>query len=110
MTNNIIEWDKGEEETKHCSKCNRTLPVSMFGREGKGKNGYLRYECRECAKRNAKIIGEIRKTAPYPAEDHCCPICNRDKSQLSTYGKQKKECLGTRSLSRNTHLPWLVVS
>jgi len=77
-------------ETKLCGICNINLPVTLFGREGKGKNGYLRYECKNCAKKQSKLIARIKKTAPKVKDDHKCPICDIDAMQLTTYGKNKK--------------------
>jgi hypothetical protein len=79
-----------DEETKICGICKLDLPVSNFGREGKGLNGYLRYECRDCAKKHSRIVSRIKKNAPPPAPDHRCPICDRTADELSTYGKKKK--------------------
>ena len=79
-----------DTETKVCGICKEDLPVANFGREGKGSNGYLRYECRDCAKKNSRIVAQIKKTAPPPASDHKCPICERTADELSTYGKNKK--------------------
>ena len=76
------------EETKWCSVCKTILPVSMFAKEG--SKGYLRYECRPCAKKHAKIVAKIKKTAPPIPEDYTCPICQRGSKDLVTYGKNKK--------------------
>lgn len=84
----LFQWE--QEETKRCGICHRDLPIALFGKEGKGKNGYLRYECRECANTNSKTVSAIRKTAPPVPEGYRCPICDRDETQLPTYGKNKK--------------------
>jgi hypothetical protein len=83
-------FDGLETETKQCGICKKHLPTHSFGREGKGANGYLRYECRSCARNNSNTVSAIKKIAPPVPKDYCCPICNRDESQLSTYGKKKK--------------------
>lgn len=84
--NNLFEGL--EVETKLCSMCNRTLPTHSFAKEG--SKGYLRYECRECAKKHSKLVAKIKKSAPIVSKDHVCPICNRNAEQLPTYGKNKK--------------------
>ena len=79
-----------DEETKICGICKEDLPVSKFGREGKGSNGYLRYECRDCANKHSRIVAKIKKSAPPPSVDHVCPICEKTADELTTYGKNKK--------------------
>jgi hypothetical protein len=75
-------------ETKTCSMCKQNLPTTMFAYEG--SKGYLRYECRPCAKKHAKIRNKIKKTAPKIPDNHKCPICQRTENELVTYGKNKK--------------------
>lgn len=62
---------------KICSVCKIAKPVSAFGRDGSAN--YLRYDCRECARTNAKIVNKIRKTAPAISATHVCPICKKDE-------------------------------
>lgn len=76
------------ENTKICSVCKQILSTTQFAKEG--NKGYLRYECRACAKKHAYIRQKIKKIAPPVPEDHLCPICLRSGEQLSTYGKNKK--------------------
>jgi hypothetical protein len=91
----IIDFDKdlfdGDTtvETKQCSICKRHLPLYKFNREGKGENGYLRYECKDCASEHRKIIEQLKKENPPPSKDHRCPICNRGEAELTPYGKNK---------------------
>lgn len=77
-----------EEETKICGMCLNSLPIHMFAKEG--SKGYLRYECRNCAKKHEKLVARIKKYAPKIPVDHKCPICQRTVEQLATYGKNKK--------------------
>ena len=60
----------------------------MFGKDG-GSN-YLRYECKSCARLQSKIVTAIKKTAPRPAKDHSCPICNRIEQDIREAGSKKK--------------------
>lgn len=76
------------EETKLCSMCKSELPTSRFAKEG--SKGYLRYECRDCAKKHAALVAKIKKSAPSIPSDHKCPVCQRSADQLTTYGKNKK--------------------
>lgn len=64
------------------------MPTTSFGKDG-GAN-YLRYECKECARKQAKILREIKKSAPPIPEDYRCPICNRNETEAKGYNKNKK--------------------
>ena len=77
------------EETKQCGMCKEHKSHLDFGRDG-GKHGYLRYECRACARKQIRIINEIRKTAPPIPKDHACPICLRTKDEILTNGSKKR--------------------
>lgn len=85
----ILDLFEGlEEETKLCTMCMRELPTHCFAKEG--SKGYLRYECRECAKKQSRVVANIKKTAPPVTAEHTCFICERTADELSTYGKKKK--------------------
>lgn len=85
----IIDLFEGlEQQTKQCSMCKQDLPTHCFAKEG--SKGYLRYECRECAKKQGRVVSKIKKTAPAISKDHKCFICERTADELSTYGKNKK--------------------
>lgn len=86
MSSELFEWL--EEDTKLCTMCNRILPVYNFAKEG--SKGYLRYECRECARKQGKLVAKIKKSALPASKDHACPVCQRTADQLTTYGKNKK--------------------
>lgn len=77
-----------DHDTKWCSVCKQDLPKVNFAKEG--SKGYLRYECRACAKKHANILKKIKKTAPPIPTDYLCPICRRGSGDLLTYGKNKK--------------------
>jgi hypothetical protein len=81
-------FDGLETETKLCTMCMQVLPTHMFGKEG--SKGYLRYECKPCAKKQGKLVAKIKKSAPPVKPDHKCPICKRTAEQLTSYGKKKK--------------------
>ena len=81
-------FDGLEINTKKCGICKESLPTFMFGTEG--KKGYLRYECKPCAKKHSAIATNIKKSAPPVPDNYKCPICERTATELSSYGKQKK--------------------
>ncbi len=64
-----------ETPTKKCGMCLIEKPQGAFGRDG-GAN-YLRYECKECAKKQAKLLKTIKQSVAPPPKDYRCPICNR---------------------------------
>jgi hypothetical protein len=85
MDNELFEGlDVGK---KQCGICRQMLPTYLFGTEG--SKGYLRYECKPCAKKHGKIANAIRKKAPKVTADYKCPICLRGADELSSYGGKK---------------------
>lgn len=81
-------FDGAEEPTKVCGICLKPLPLSMFGTDGGAK--YLRYECKPCAKKQAKIVAELKKKAPPVPKDHRCPICLRNEEEAKGHNPNKK--------------------
>ena len=89
MSNLINNFFDGvPDKTKKCGICLQDLPVSMFGTDG-GSN-YLRYECKPCAKKQSKIVSELKKSAPPVPKDYRCPICNRNEEDLLKANPNKK--------------------
>ena len=74
---------------KRCGICLIIKSISEFGRDG-GKNSYLRYECKQCAKEQRKILREIKKTAPSPTVNHKCPICLRNYKEMQGHSTRVK--------------------
>lgn len=99
-------FDGLDEEKKVCGICKKNLPLTMFGRDGGAK--YLRYECKTCAKSQAKIVKEVKKTAPKISKDHRCPICNLNEDELkSLYSKKKGIWCADHDHSTNRFRGWL---
>jgi hypothetical protein len=80
MRKNLDLFDGLEDETKQCGICKKHLPLYKFGTDGGAK--YLRYECRDCAKQQSKILREIKKRTPTVSKDHICPICKRSAEEI----------------------------
>lgn len=74
--------------TKQCGICGEHKPLTAYGRDGGA--GYLRYECRDCARAQSKLLREIKKTAPRPSPDHRCPICLRNRQEMQGYSIRPK--------------------
>ena len=55
----LYEANPACEDTKVCSKCNHTLPVTDFSPVGKG--GYVRHECRSCAYELNRVRTGLKK-------------------------------------------------
>ena len=68
--------------------CLVDLPETMFGKDG-GAN-YLRYECKPCAKKQATLLNEIKKSAPLIPKDYACPICRRNQEEIIGHNINKK--------------------
>ena len=80
-TNGSDLFENFLEKEKKCTICQLDLPISAFGTDG-GAN-YLRYECRECARKNSALIRDLKKRTPKALDDHRCPICQRNKEDIS---------------------------
>jgi len=76
------------EATKVCGMCLQDLPLHRFGTDGGAT--YLRYECKSCAKAQAKIIATIKKSAPPVPKNHQCPICLRNEEEAKGHNPTKK--------------------
>lgn len=72
-------FDNAAVVTKKCGMCLQDKPLGSFGRDG-GAN-YLRYECKECAKKQSKLVKKIKKSVVPPLSDYQCPICKRTEQQ-----------------------------
>lgn len=72
-----------EPQMKTCGMCHVSKPLTAFGRDGGAR--YHRYECKDCAKAHAKLLREIKRTAPPIPENYHCPICQRDEEQARGY-------------------------
>lgn len=73
--------------TKVCTKCNRELPETAFGKSGGTK--WLRPECRDCNNKLAKVRSRLKQSVAPPPEDHICPICKRSAEQVQDKGNKR---------------------
>ena len=81
-------------DEKHCSGCKRTLPVEVFNKDSKRRDG-LQSVCRECqkvnhkrftsanptyvSKRNKRRKEESREFLQKYKREHPCEICGEDR-------------------------------
>jgi hypothetical protein len=92
--------------TKTCKMCEQDLPLSSFGKDG-GAN-YLRYACKTCEKQQARLLREIKKTAPPIPHDHHCPICGRDaKTALGVNTRRKSPWCADHDHKTNMFRGWI---
>ena len=67
-------------EAVTCNVCKSTQPISNFEIAASGS---VRRTCNSCRHGQSKIVTQLKRENPYPNEDYCCPICNRDMEQLA---------------------------
>ena len=65
------------EELRVCKSCKKELPLSFYSYEA----NYLRFECKPCTNKHAKVRKILHQEQGPPPENHRCPIClgNRDE-------------------------------
>lgn len=88
MNNAEDLFDGIAAHTKVCGICKQSLPVGMFGKDG-GSN-YLRYECKPCARKQSKIVSDLKKVAPAVPANHRCHICQMSEQEIRTLYPNKK--------------------
>ena len=73
---------------KICNKCGKELPIANFSKHS--ASNYLRPECKACNNNLSKIRNQLRKEYGNPPENYKCPICSREKNEVSSGGGNKK--------------------
>ena len=74
------------QESYVCIKCKVEQPVTNFYVVFSGE---VKRTCQSCMKGHFTTLKKLRKENPYPSEDYCCPICERDIKEISQYGQVK---------------------
>jgi len=69
-----------------CINCDVYQPADQFQHM---LSGEVKRKCRTCARNQSKLLKELKKMYPYPAEGYTCPICNRDMDTISQHGQTK---------------------
>jgi len=75
--------------TKKCGICLTDKPLGAFGRDGGAK--YLRYECKDCAKAQAKLLKKIKQSVVPPSADYKCPICNKTEQEARGHNIKNRQ-------------------
>lgn len=81
----IINGINNSMDTKTCSQCNITKPITSFSPSGGAK--HRRSKCRDCDRILSKQRSKFKHFLP-PVE-YTCPICKRDESKCKGKGGQK---------------------
>lgn len=76
-----------ELETKKCSVCEETKPVTEFGKASGGN--YYRGECKKCGYDITKAREKAKALAPPIPKNHVCPICKREEELVKGRGGKK---------------------
>lgn len=82
-------FDGVTTKTKTCGICLREKPLGAFGKDGGAS--YLRYECKDCAKKQAQIVKKIKKAVMPPPTGYQCPICNRTEEQAKGHNINNRQ-------------------
>jgi len=78
---------------KICNTCKESKPLTDYGRAAGGN--HVRPDCKDCSNRASNVRNALKKQHPYPNEDYCCPICNKNADALryKTQPDRKVWCL-----------------
>jgi hypothetical protein len=78
-----------------CIKCDIEQPIDQFNAMKYASSGdenkqtEIKRTCRTCMRNQSNLVKQLRKTNPYPDEDYCCPICDRDIKEIGKYGQPR---------------------
>lgn len=75
------EYNDGLE----CNNCGVVQPVDNFQHMASGE---IKRKCRTCARNQSRLVKNLKKLNPYPSDDYCCPICNRDINEIGRKGQK----------------------
>jgi len=68
-----------------CNNCGVVQPVDNFQHMASGE---IKRKCRTCARDQSRLVKHLKKLNPYPSNDYCCPICNRDINEIGRKGQK----------------------
>jgi len=71
-------------EAVTCNVCDVMQPIANYRVLISGE---IKRKCRSCKSGQDKVVQRLRKENPYPPEDYCCPICERDIKEVGKYGQ-----------------------
>ena len=68
-----------------CNNCGVVQPIDNFQQMLAGE---IKRKCRTCARNQSGLIKHLKSLHPYPDENYCCPICNRNIKEISRTGQK----------------------
>jgi len=71
-------------EAVTCNVCDVMQPIANFSVIPSGE---IKRKCKSCKNGQSKVVKRLRKENKPPADDYCCPICERDMKEISKYGQ-----------------------
>lgn len=71
-------------EAVTCNVCDVMQPVANFAVMPSGE---IKRKCKSCKSGQKRVVKKLRSENPYPSDDYCCPICERDMKEISKYGQ-----------------------
>ena len=74
------------EPVKQCPKCNQVLASHNFSWGINFGIRKQRHECKKCEKHLQTVRASLRKKHIKPNADFCCPICEKNETQLQGIG------------------------
>ena len=74
------------EDGLECNNCGIVQPVENFQHMASGE---IKRKCRTCARNQSSLIKYLKKIHPYPNDDYCCPICERDIDEIGRKGQKR---------------------
>jgi len=65
-------------KTKPCRKCGIVKPIDCFSRRGEGKiKKRINIDCKDCIRKEAKVIRDLKKLYPKPPDGTPCDCCGK---------------------------------
>tara|TARA_R100000426_G_C4768860_1_gene90106 strand:- start:228 stop:641 length:414 start_codon:yes stop_codon:yes gene_type:complete len=74
------------EDGLECNNCGVVQPVENFQHM---QSGEIKRKCRTCARNQSQLIKRLRVSNPYPSDDYCCPVCNRNIQEIGRKGQKR---------------------
>ena len=87
-------------ETKICYRCKKDLPATeeFFSRNShNGKRSHLKNFCRECDRKDHRVVASIKKLSTTPPKSTDCDCCGRSLEELSTRNVHLDHCRKTET-------------
>lgn len=81
MNTSTDEAGQTHTDAYECRTCGIVQPIWNFPTHHADRKSM----CKSCTSGHRKDIAKLRAEVPYPDEDYCCPICEKDMEELGKY-------------------------